>query len=303
MIIAKLHGLGIGNMLFHYGAGRWLARKHGVPLKFDFIRTRGSVQIGPTNYATVAQIEAAYPCYDLQWSPASAAEVSRVTGAPEFVRSFRRGGFRMFRALSRKGRYFAPAHTYEFDPRFREIRPPVFLDSFYMSPLYFAGIEDELRRELACTLPLPAAAAEVERDIRDSNSISVHIRRGDYVDPTKTGNLFPSYGGDYAREGVARIESLTGKGRAFVFSDDIAWARENVKLGPDTVYVDHGIADAWVDLELMRRCRHNVITNSSFSWWAAFLNGNPGRRVVCPKVWRNDQADAGDLILADWISL
>jgi hypothetical protein len=303
MIIAKLHGLGIGNMLFHYGAGRWLALKHDVPLKFDCIRTRGSVQIGPTNYATVAQVEASYPCYDLKWSPATAAEVRRVAGAPEFVRAFRRGGFRLFRALSREGRYFAPARTYEFDPRFRDIRPPVFLDSFYMSPLYFAGIEDELRRDLVCRLPMPGAAAEIERQIRDGNSISVHIRRGDYVDPSKTGNLFPAYGGDYARESVRRIEERVGQGRSFVFSDDLGWARENVRLGPDTVYVDHGIADGWVDLELMRRCRHNVITNSSYSWWAAFLNDNPGRQVVCPKVWRNDQPDASDMILGGWIAI
>lgn len=303
MIIAKLHGLGIGNMLFNYAAGRWLSLKHGMPLKFDYIRTRGSAQIGPTNYATSAQIEAVYPCYDLRWGPASAADVTHVTGAPEFVRALRRGGFRLFRTLSRKGRYFAPSQTYAFDPRFRELSPPVFLDSFYMSPAYFAGIEMNLRKDLICRLPLPGAAADVEREICSSNAISVHIRRGDYVDPSKTGNLFPSYGGDYACEGVRRIEGRAGKGRCFVFSDDIAWAKNNVRLGPDTIYVEHGIGDAWVDLELMRRCKHNVITNSSFSWWAAFLNDSPNRQVVCPRVWRNDQTDADEMILENWIAI
>lgn len=303
MIIAKLHGLGIGNMLFSYAAGRWLGLKHDVPLKFDYIRTRGSAQIGPTSYATAAQIQAVYPCYDLQWSAASAADVMRVTGAPEFVRALRRGGFRLFRALSRRGRYFAPSQTYAFDPRFRELKPPVFLDSFYMSPAYFAGIEASLRRDMTCRLPLPGVAADIGRDIQGCKAISVHIRRGDYVDPSKTGNLFPSYGGDYAKEGVRRIEERAGKGRCFVFSDDIPWAKSNVRLGPDTVYVDHGIEDAWVDLELMRRCKHNVITNSSFSWWAAFLNDSADRQVVCPRVWRNDQSSADEMILKNWIAI
>lgn len=303
MIIAKLHGLGIGNMLFHYGAGRALALKFGVPLRYDFLRTRGSFQIGPTNIATREQVEAVYPCYDLKWSPATARDVSMAAGAPECLRGLRRGGFRIFAALARQDRYFTPATTYTFDPRFLTLKPPVFLDSFYMSPRYFADIESQLRTDLVCRLDLPEPAQAIEREIRKSNAVSVHIRRGDYTDPSKTGNLFPSYGEDYALAALRRIEDARGPGRCFIFSDDIAWASQNIRPGPDTVYVDHGMDAPWIDLELMRRCRHNIITNSSFSWWAAFLNDHPEKLVVSPRIWRNDQPEAREMILESWIAL
>jgi hypothetical protein len=290
-------------VLFQYAAGRKAALMHGIALKFDLLRTRGSGQIGPRKFATHDQLRNLCECYDLVWQPASAGEIAHVVGLPEWVRGIPKLGPRLFRHLARKAGYFVPCRTYELDERFFTLKPPFFLDSYYINPRYFADIDSVIRTDLRCRLPLPAAARRFEHDIQNSTSISIHVRRGDYLDPVKTRNIYPVYGSEYFRAAISRIQERTGPGRCFVFSDDIEWASRNILTRIDAIHVSLGAEQPWVDLELMRRCRHNVICNSTFSWWAAYLNENPDKIVVTPRKWRNDGMNADDMILKGWIPI
>jgi hypothetical protein len=147
-------------------------------------------------------------------------------------------------------------------------------------------------------------AAEMADRILSCNSVSIHIRRGDYVE----GDSAPKFENlplEYYRKALHRLESSTGLLDRFIFSDDLTWVRENKLFDREMTFVEAGgnlspVDDMW----LMTLCRHNIIANSSFSWWGAWLNRNEAKMVVAPSKWFKSEAiDTGDLIPESWIRL
>ncbi len=145
-------------------------------------------------------------------------------------------------------------------------------------------------------------------------SVSVHVRRGDYMAKGYAsffGTVEPSYYTKAIQNIVAQVEQP----RFFVFSDQVSWCKANLNLPGNTVFVEHNTGeDSYKDLILMSKCRHNIMANSSFSWWGAWLNQNPNKRVMAPKQWfRQDyydghepvypvrQYNTNDLIPEGWI--
>lgn len=122
--------------------------------------------------------------------------------------------------------------------------------------------------------------------INSVNAVSIHIRRGDYV---KLQHVHGLCGLDYYTKAVKYIEKYVDNPHFFVFSDDMQWVRDNLKIDFPCEYIDfnHGRDSAW-DIWLMANCKHNIIANSSFSWWGAWLNKNPNKIVVAPKQWLAD---------------
>jgi Glycosyl transferase family 11 len=133
-------------------------------------------------------------------------------------------------------------------------------------------------------------------------SVSLHVRRGDYVTLGDHGLCDQAY----YEAALARItEGLEGEPTVFVFSDDPLWARDNLPLPFNKVVVDfNGPETDFEDMRLMSLCRHNIIANSSFSWWAAWLNANPGRRVAGPAHWFADpKMHSPDILPTDWLRI
>lgn len=122
------------------------------------------------------------------------------------------------------------------------------------------------------------------KQIKKSNSISIHIRRTDYL------TVFPksTLSEQYYKNAISYIKSRVKNPHFFIFSDDINWVKENLALGdtPHTFVTCNQSAEssAW-DMHLMQLCKHNIIANSSFSWWGAYLNKNPNKIVICPNEW------------------
>jgi hypothetical protein len=121
--------------------------------------------------------------------------------------------------------------------------------------------------------------------IEDSHSVSIHVRRGDYL-KGKNLELFGNIATlDYYKNAIARASAACNGGQSptfFIFSDDIAWCQANLPVdNPVLVNINSG-RDSWKDLALMARCKANIIANSTFSWWGAWLNDNPERQVYCP---------------------
>ena len=116
--------------------------------------------------------------------------------------------------------------------------------------------------------------------------MSLHVRRGDYLQ-AKHWNAV-----GYVCQRAYYLNALTELGRRvrnpryYVFSEDMDWVRENLPLGKDTVWVDWNQGeDSWQDMMLMSRCRHHIICNSTFSWWAAWLDPRPDKLVLAPERW------------------
>lgn len=139
--------------------------------------------------------------------------------------------------------------------------------------------------------------------VQSKNSVSVHVRRGDYM---KIGNTQGICTLEYYRKALKLIREKTVPEIFLVFSDDISWCRDNIAMflgNIPTVYVDWNRGEnSFRDMQLMSHCRHNIIANSSFSWWGAWLNNNPNKIVIAPSRWMNGKGWA-DIIPDIWIKI
>jgi hypothetical protein len=118
--------------------------------------------------------------------------------------------------------------------------------------------------------------------ISRSNSIGLHIRRGDYINNKKTRDSFGECSLDYYKKAVAKISETVKDPHFYVFTNDPDFVK-NLKLGNTTTFITHNTGEkSYEDMRLMSLCKHNIIANSSFSWWGAWLNENPDKIVICP---------------------
>ena len=263
MIVTRLFG-GAGNQLFQYAAGRALADHLGCELAVDARYVAGSRDRGDC----FAHFARARLVRDVALPPAKADGWLR---------------YGLWRALGRRPRFHREAGL-GFDPGFFDLGPQTYLHGYWQSERYFAPIAERLRADLEFTTPLDGPNAEMAARIAAAPvSVALHVRRGDYIAAGAYAACTPDYYRAAAREVAGRVD---GDITCFVFSNDPAWARDNLALGLKTVVVDlNDEATGHFDLHLQSLCAHNVIANSTFSWWAAWLNANPDKIVVAPREW------------------
>ncbi len=145
--------------------------------------------------------------------------------------------------------------------------------------------------------------------IKSTNSVSLHVRRGDYVsNPQYMGFLGGVCNMDYYQHALSLLESSEEELTIFVFSDDIGWVAENFAFLEDkaVVYIGHNKGlDSYMDMYLMSQCKHNIIANSTFSWWGAWLNQNPDKKVFAPEMWflNNSYYDQNHIVPDHWIKV
>lgn len=166
--------------------------------------------------------------------------------------------------------------------------PLTYFKGFYQSERHFAGVADEVRRAFTFDESLASERTRcLLAQIRaDGQAVSLHVRRGDYLEPRTWRNTGCVCGEAYYRDAVAHMAREVEAPHFYVFSDDIAWVKEHIALPGAATYVDwNSGADSWQDMMLMAACRHNVVCNSTFSWWGAWLNAHPGKHVVAPARW------------------
>lgn len=262
---------GLGNQMFQYAAGRALSHRLGVPLKLDlaFYRKGRHRTFELDRMSIVATLDGA---------PSKAGLLSRLFGRAD--------------ALYRE-------HQFHYDPAFASLSAPVRLEGYFQSLCYFEAIAPAIRAELTPPRPRDDESQEIAAMMAGGNVTSLHIRRGDYVTNSKAQALYASCSLEYYRQAVAAV---AGSGPVVVFSDDIAWARENLSADRPLVFAGekgprNGLADLW----LMTRATHHVIANSTFSWWGAWLAGETGGVTIAPDPWFNDPKLVDrDLLPSHW---
>jgi hypothetical protein len=303
MITASLIG-GLGNQMFQYAAGKSLAERHGVPLALDISGFRDD----RLRSFLLDQLLVPEAAASVQGAPLSA--VSR-----NFVRARWKGridrllGMGGLPALPRSQNEYREPH-FQYDPAFKTLGPQTSLFGYFQSERYFHTIAGRLRHWLSPRNPLgTAAAASLARIETSRLPISVHVRRGDYLNPG-TAETHGILGARYYRAAVACLESAIGQeAELFVFSDDSAAAEEVLSFVPKSrlVHVRGDPELPWEDITLMARCRHHIIANSSFSWWGAWLNASPDKIVVAPRAWFTPaelkKRDTTDLYPPGWVLL
>lgn len=168
----------------------------------------------------------------------------------------------------------------------------VYLEGYGQNINYINTIEDELRYDFKFNLDLidELNLNIIEEIERNENSVSIHVRRGDYINNTKAYDI---YGGicekNYYSNALKIIQERVSNANFYIFSNDIDWVKQNLRL-KNATYINHNNGkDSYKDLILMSKCKHNIIANSTFSWWGAWLNENSNKNVIMPKRWTNYQ--------------
>ncbi|WP_126246410.1 alpha-1,2-fucosyltransferase [Chitinophaga rhizosphaerae] len=275
MILVQLKG-GLGNQMFQYAAGRTLALRYDVPLYLD----KGSYE---------PRQAAMYGLDGLKIHAAAASE-NMIPHPGLLGKVFNRLAPASMRSILRE------AH-FHYDPAFEAVKPPVYLKGYWQSWKYFAPVADVIREDFAFNIDFsPEILAKAEA-LRNSNSVAMHFRRGDYTSTSAAvyhGICEPEY---YERA-AARYPGAT----FYIFTNDPAWVKDNLPAGiPYEILSGSLSSSQYEDLFLMSQCRHQVIANSSYSWWAAWLNRFPGKRITAPKRWfLAEGLHDHDLVPAAW---
>lgn len=282
MIKVKLNG-GLGNQMFQYALGRSLTYRRRTKLATYF---RGSVA-GDTAW------KYSLGCFTL--SPDSTIRIS-----PDLSAKLQH----LVKLFFGESKNLVKEKSFNFDPDVLKVPDNVILEGYWQSEKYFIDDKDLIRKDYEFKENLIGKNAQLAKKITSSNSVSLHIRRGDYVSDKKTNDFHGTSGLDYYKKSLGYIKKRVKSPMYFVFSDDIAWAKDNLKL-PNATFIDWNQADkSYVDMQLMSLCKHNIIANSSFSWWGAWLNNNPSKIVIAPKIWFKDPSvDTSDLLPKDWLRI
>ena len=168
--------------------------------------------------------------------------------------------------------------------------PWLYFKGFYQSERFFKDVEAEVRQAFAFDMSKANAesGALAKSIAQNPNAVSLHVRRGDYMDPKfykRYGTVCPL---SYFQSAVEDMLNHVPGAHFYLFSDDVEWVRQNIRLPRATVVDCNRGADSWQDMMLMSLCKHNIICNSTFSWWGAWLNANPEKRVIAPARWMAD---------------
>jgi hypothetical protein len=175
---------------------------------------------------------------------------------------------------------------FAFDEGFYDRTPPVYLDGYWQSWKYFEPNASQIKEELTLSSPMAGRNLELSQQIAQINSVSIHIRRGDYVTNPTANAVHGFVGVEYYKAALRQISEGVPAPFFVVFSDDLEWARRNLGISENVVFVDHNRgASSYEDMRMMSLCQHHILANSSFSWWAAWLGYHPGKQVLYPSNW------------------
>jgi len=300
MIIVNLMG-GLGNQMFQYATAKRLSLSLNTELRIDVSGFRKNTRNQEHTYQLGH--------FNIQASHATSADLlhfrSRKRRHHRFVPDIRKWAFR------RKGRASGTLFHEEgagsrFKPEVLELRDDTYLYGHFNSYKYFDSIRKELLSEYTPKSRLSDDGSRTEMLIEGTGSISIHFRRGDYVDdPEVKKSVDGILTESYFRNALAILLEKIPDPHLFVFSNDIAWVKERHSFPCDVTFVDFNSPQrGYEDLWLMSRCKHNITAGgSTFSWWAAYLNPNRDKLVVRTKDVNNDPLynHPSDLFPPEWV--
>jgi hypothetical protein len=278
MIIAKLMG-GLGNQMFQYAIARNLSLKYNVPLKIDlsFLNNRNM----GSNFV--------YRDYDL-----SLFEIE-----PDFNVDFSKKI-----VVANQPHYHYSQEFIDSIGNLLMTGNNVLLDGYWQTSLFFSDFEIQIRKDFQFKDKIENQTGDVKEMldlINSTNSVMLNVRRTDYLNTSFHGVM----GLDYLDQAKELIETKVDNPHYFIFSDDVEWCKENINYENMTI-VDHRYKGDKFGyyLQLMMNCKHFIIPNSTFAWWAAWLNNDSNKIVIAPKQWFTDSnINTADLIPSNWIRI
>ncbi len=298
MIITEIM-CGMGNQMFQYAFARALQEKHrkNQRIQFQFV-TAGRMRDG-REYALkhcVLRPDIRIPgmaeqrLIDMVWKLRLKLLKRQFAGLESYAELAKRGIYHTESIFRYLGLPDAPGKN-------------VYINGWWQSPKYFEDIAEDIRRELR----IKTAASEKNRKLlekiraRGDSSVCVHVRLGDYCSD-KFAKELAVCGREYYHRAFGVIRSKVADPHFFVFStssEDIRWIRDNWDFPENSTFVDLDNPD-YEELRLMYSCRHFILANSTFSWWAAYLSENRQQVCIAPSVWNRRDREYKDLYMDHW---
>jgi len=286
MIITRISG-GLGNQMFQYAIAKAMAKKNSDIFKLD-------ISFYPKQTLRKYELNQ----FNIEENIASEKECVKLRGKEDFL-------FKVKRKLGveniRPSEYYLEKEITIFDQNLWNKKGNIYLDGFWQNEDYFKDIRDEILKDFTLKDDISNEAKKYLEDIKNSQSVSLHVRRGDYVQNAHTNSVHGTCDLEYYQKAIKYIEQNVENPIFYIFSDDIEWCKENFEFLENKVFIDD-TKSAFDDLELMKNCKHNIIANSTFSWWGAWLNQSDEKIVVTPKIWFSSKNNL-TLSCKEWIQV
>lgn len=285
MLIIKLHG-GLGNQMFQYALGRNLSLLHGVTFKID-----SSYLQKENQSARTLRIDG----FKAVLEEATPAEIHDYCSPLQKLLDRVRPKSKRKKIIEREVGY---------NPRILKHANGYFI-GHWNGERYFKASENTIRKDFELKKPFGTAAQKIAELIAsEPESANIHIRRGDYASIPKIADIHGTLPLSYYETACDHILKKYPEAHFFISSDDIDWAKKNFPKNYPATFISSPEIPDYEELKLMSLCKHSIIANSTFSWWGAWLNQNPGKIVIAPKNWFIDRNRViKDLIPPSWIQI
>lgn len=298
MIIVRLWG-GLGNQMFQYAAGRNIALRNNTILKLD-------IEHGFIN--DFYQRKYSLNHFNIQENVAQNYEIPKsILKCDSSNKIFARIKRQIFTRISLDSYHIEREKNISFNENVFIPREKQYLWGYWQSEKYFSDIPEIVRNEFTIKNPLIGKNLDLAEQMQNSNSVGIHIRRllgiSSGIVTSSHHKLHGVLSNDYYLKALNFIKERYSNVRIYVFSDQPDWARQNFHDTMPYTIIDHNDDNHnYEDLRLMSLCKHQIIANSTFSWWAAWLNKNTSKIVVAPINWAvKDKFNQNDIIPSNWI--
>lgn len=302
MIVIRLSG-GLGNQMFQYAMGRQLQTSNNdklfIDLSFLLDRTPREDFVYRDYDLGIFKLQARFTILSkLIALTGYNQKISKIGDALRELKQFPLlGGFKLCQESS-----------LAFDEEKIKMRGNLYIIGAWQSEKYFKAIENTIRNDFSFKSVLSGKTKIISEEISAANSVCVNIRRGDFVNSLGGQKTHGFIGLEYYKNALSLIKRGVPNPVVYIFSDDIEWCEKNISFEIPFKFIGNEYAGYKFSdyLQLMTTCKHFIIPNSSFAWWAAWLNDNPDKIVIAPKQWFADDKlneQTKDLVPEKWIRL
>ena len=292
MITVRLKG-GLGNQMFQYAFALNIARKNKTTVEFDLTFLEGrnpGIGVVARNYELdIFGIE-----------PVRANKKNIIIDRHYFKNPILN---ELSKKILGKNRKRISDKRLKFKSKYLNLKDNIYLDGYWQSEKYFLDIKNEIKDLYKVKKKIPVRIQALFNEINfNPKSVCVHNRRGDFL----TSPMHEALGQNYYEVAEKLLLEKISSPFLYVFSDDINWCKENLKFKSNAVFVDDSFAGPRVEFyfELMKACKHFIVSNSTFAWWAAYLPRNKDKIVIAPKKWLiSTTLDTSHIVPNDWITI
>jgi Glycosyl transferase family 11 len=288
----------LGNQMFQYAAALALADRWQTGVRFDL----SLLNLSGTKYEL--------SCFGIEPIAASTSElpIRQGVGVPVWLRRCKSATERIVPTVRKT--VLLEQTPFSFQTDFFDYSSKCYLSGYFQNELYFKGIEEKIRREFTIRSELSDRTKALHLKMRNYPTVSIHVRRGDYIENSEYNGFFGSCGLNYYINACEEVRRLVSRPFMVFLSDDVIWVRsslipalEEKKLVSNYEVVDWtGSQRPFEDMYLMTCASYNIIANSTFSWWGAWLNPQVHKKVLAPSRWL-PKSGASRILPAEWIKI